>query len=134
MSEDKLGASDGDKVLTPGKPWGTTGFGMPDGKTAAADLRSGASLDYGKTFSRMNIKDKTKCSAHYMMTQVGGTAFTKGMTATKTQELEFGVKKWWSTLEAPVIPTAATDPATPKAGAAMLSVGAAILASSLTLF
>ena len=69
-----------------------------------------------------------------MLVQVGGAAFTKGLTATKTIDLELGVKKFLKTLEPLTAPTAATDPQTPKAGGKMLTLGAALLVSSLTLF
>jgi len=45
-----------------------------------------------------------------------------------------GVKKFMYTLDAPTAPTAAVDPQTPKAGASMLTLGAALLATSMTLF
>ena len=69
-----------------------------------------------------------------MVVQAGGTAFTKGVVASKTIDLKLGVNKFAKTLDALTVPAAAVDPQTPKAGAKMLTLGAAILASSLTLF
>ena len=128
------GASDGDLVFAAGKSWGTLGYGNSNGKTTKADYVSGSNTGIGETWSRQDLTTPANCVDHYMLVQVGGAAFTKGLTATKTMDLELGVKKFKRTLEALTIPTAASDPDTPKAGAKMLTLGAAIIASTLTLF
>jgi hypothetical protein len=128
------GATSGDLVFSAGKSWGTIGWGNSNGKTTAADTTSGSNTGIGITMSRQDYTTVANCRKHYMVVQAGGVAFAKGMASTKTIDFELGVKKWGKTLEAPTVPTAAVDPQTPKAGAQMLTLGAAILATSLTLF
>ena len=128
------GASDGDLVFAAGKSWGTYGWGTSSGKTTKADYTSGSNTGIGITIARQDFTTPANCRKHYMVVQAGGTAFTKGLTASKTIDFKLGVKKFAKTLDALTVPTAAVDPQTPKAGAKMLTLGAAILASSLTLF
>lgn len=126
-----MGASTGDKPLTAGKSWGTLGFGASN---EADPTTQGGNNAIGVTFTTKDFASTPACVKHYMVTQVGATDYGKQLTASKELKLKLGVSKWKYTLDAVAQPAAASDPATPKAAAQMLTLGAAVIATTMTLF
>lgn len=125
------GATAGDKPLTAGKSWGTTGYGASN---EAEPTAAGGNTAIGVTFTTKDFAATPACIKHYMVTQVGVIAYGKQLAATKELKLKLGVNKWKYTMDAVTQPAAATDPATPKAAAQMLTLGAAVIATTMTLF
>jgi hypothetical protein len=91
----------------------------------------------GVRFSLNNFASTPVCVETFMAVQVGVTNHAMTTTASTSSATSVGFKagtkayKW--TLDAPVAPAAAVDPKTP-AGAKMLTLGAAALFATMTLF
>ena len=100
---------------------------------AAAGSMSGV----GVRFSLNDFAATPACGETFMAVQVGVKNHADTTTASTASATQVGFKagtkpyKW--TLDAPVAPAAALDPKTP-AGAKMLTLGAAALFATMTLF
>ena len=97
--------------------------------TAAA---AGSMTGVGVRFAATDLAATPACPETFMAVQVG--VKTQGATAAASGvTFRAGIKPYKWTLDAPVPPAAAVDPKTP-AGAKMLSLGAAALFATMTLF
>ena len=128
------GATAGDKPLTAGKSWGTLGYGMSNEADPAAAGDAGSNNAIGVTFTTKDFAATPACIKHYMVTQVGPADYGDNIPSGKELTLKLGVNKWKYTMDAVAQPAAATDPSTPKAAAQMLTLGAAVIATTMTLF
>jgi hypothetical protein len=88
----------------------------------------------GLRFARTDLAaSNAACPETFMAVQVGVKAHATAALTADGVTFKAGIKPYKWTLDAPVAPAAAVDPKTP-AGAKMLSLGAAALFATMTLF
>ena len=123
-------------ALSRGKSWGAFGIGPGNGVTTTTDAAYGAAgsgTGLGVTWLRGDGTTASPCKKHYMIIQVG-TPASAASAQTQDSKVTFGAKEFARTMKVDTAPTAASDPKTPKTSAQMLTIGAALVVSSLTLF
>lgn len=104
---------------------------LATGCTAAA---AGSATGLGIRFATTDLKASgAACPETFMAVQVGVKSHATGAITADSVMFKAGIKPYKWTLDAPVAPAAAVDPKTP-AGAKMLSLGAAALFATMTLF
>ena len=122
------------KHLQIGKPWGTLGYGGNNGindPNDSAYQKSGEMNSKGITYLRENSAGT--CTTHYMVFQIGKASYGGPGSDNSGAKIRLGVSQFGYTLKAPVAPTAAEDPNTPKSEAKKLAVAISIAISSLSM-